>query len=267
MPESAFFSGSFAMNSIDGTEIWRTIPPEEKIAGMNKAHARGILAAAVTIMICGTISVGLRLSWILWGSLIAAPFVFQFAAGKAWRDLRPRLILEYLAARSAARRYAFAAKSKDLTLSLIFRGNMELQFESEAVQEAIEAAISKNEETLSWIALFTDAVVVMEEHPGGARLAFAAVTNDRLSLKVNEIESGRSGPGEKELILSYTPKPGSNERARKFKLKSPYPAALTVFEKRLQQTLAKAAEAAAALPPPEFKEPPPSDEDYDSAQY
>lgn len=259
------------MNSLDGTEIWRTIPPEEKIEGMNKAHAQGILAAAITITICSTIAVGLKLSWIMWGSLLASPFIFQFAAGKAWRDSRPRLILEYLAARSAARRYAFSAKSKDLTLSLLFRGDMDTVFDEDSVQEAIEAAIEKNKTGASWIALFNDAIVVMEEHPGGARLVFASVTNERLSLQTKDEPGASSYANNRELLLSYAPKPGTNERARKFKITSRHAAALTVFEKRLKQNLARATEASAALALAEFSEPPPSGEEAfpeeDSASY
>src|SRR5262245_17453106 len=132
------------MDRIDNSEAWRQIPPEEKFALMSRAHGSGILACGITIILGCTLAVGLHMPWLMWGSMIASPLIFQFAAGKAWRDLRPKIMLEYLAARSAARRYAYTADSKDLTVSLIFRGHAEEMFEKDAIQDALEAIIANN---------------------------------------------------------------------------------------------------------------------------
>lgn len=225
------------MLNIDSSEIWRSIPPEEKIDLINRSHSKGIFAASITIMICSTVALGLKLSWVMWGAFLCSPLIFQFAAGKAWRDLRPRLVLEYLAARSAARRYAFANKSKDLTLTLLFRGNFSEEYEEGDSLAALEAAIESNRQGGAWIALFTDAIVVMSEHPGGARCRLASVLNDRV-----EVEGRGKGESEysnsREVIITLLPKKDSGlEGGRKFKITSHHPAALVVFEKKLKADL------------------------------
>lgn len=239
------------MSSLDGTEIWRSIPPEEKLDLMSQAHAKGILAAFITLLLGGTIAVGLHLSWILWGSLVSSPLVFQFAAGKAWRGLRPKLVLEYLAARSAARRYAFSNKGKDLTVTMMFRGRLEQQFEEEKGQEALEAVLANNKEAAVWIALFGDSVVMMSEHPGGAKVELAQVLNDRL-----EVES-RGGSGEsdysngREVLLTLRDKRLDAERH--YKVTSNHAAALVVFEKKLKSQIEALKKAAALIAVPQIE--------------
>ncbi|MBX7143383.1 MAG: hypothetical protein K1X79_02950 [Oligoflexia bacterium] len=255
------------MLNIDSSEIWRTIPPEEKIDLLNRAHSKGIFAASLTILICSTIAVSLKLSWFMWGAFLTSPLIFQFAAGKAWRDLRPRLVLEYLAARSAARRYAFANKSKDLALTMMFRGDFEEVYEDGDPQAALEAAIAGNNQSASWIALFTDAVVVMSEHPGGARCQLASILNDRL-----EVEGVGKGDSDysrsREVIITLLPKKDSGLKSgRRFRIRSQHPAALVVFEKRLKSDLEASKQlqltqlAAPELPPPAEDDFMPMDED------
>jgi hypothetical protein len=215
---------------IESTEIWRQIPPEEKFELMSRAHAKGVTAAVITIIICSTIAVGLQLGWVMWASFAICPFVFQFAAGKEWRGLRPRIMLEYLAARSAARRYAFTANGKDLSLSFMFRGHFERLFDEDRAQEALEAAIEKTKEAEVWVALFADSIILMSEQPGGARLEFSSLLSpDRIQVTANSSDN-KDYSSYKELVLASLHK---NDR-RKVKLTSKYPAALIVFEKKLK---------------------------------
>ena len=222
---------------IESTEIWRQIPPEEKLQLMSRAHAKGVTVAIITVIICSTIAVGLQLSWIMWGGFVMCPFIFQFAAGKEWRGLRPRIMLEYLAARSAARRYAFTANGKDLTLSFMFRGHMERIFDEDKAQEALEAAIAKTKEAEVWVALFADSVILMSEQSGGARLEFSSLLSPEKIQVTSSSGDSRDYSSSKELILASLHK---SDR-RKVKLTSNYPAALVVFEKKLQSLLANRA--------------------------
>ncbi|MBN8548726.1 MAG: hypothetical protein J0M12_05385 [Deltaproteobacteria bacterium] len=222
------------MADIDGTEIWRTIPPEEKLELMSQAHAKGIMAASCAILVGGTLAVGLHMPWMLWGSLITAPFVFQFTAGKAWRGLRPRLVLEYLAARAAARRYAFSNKGKDLTVNMIFRGKLTRQFSEEKVQEALEAAIENTKDAAVWIALFGDSVVMMSEDVGGARCQLAQVLNDKIDVESTPGPSGKDYANDKEVFITVRNK--KMEEAR-YKLTSRHAAALIVFEKKIRSQM------------------------------
>lgn len=205
------------------------VPPEEKFELMAKAQSKGVLAASIAIIVCSTVAVGLKMSWIMWGSLVCSPFVFQFAAGKAWRGLRPRCLLEYLAARSASRRYAFTAKAKDLTPALIFKGKLERVYEQDHLQEALEAIASKTKEAEVWITLFGDAVVMIGERAGGADLKFAHVLDDKLSLQSHS-PTGKEYASDKELLFTVTDKLLGDS---KFRLTSRYPAALMAFEKKV----------------------------------
>jgi hypothetical protein len=212
---------------IDGSEAWRQVAPEEKVEMLNRAHAVGVIAAFVSIVILSTIAVAFKTSAIMWGSLIIAPLIFQYAAGKAWRGLKPRVMLEYLAARSAARRFAFSQGSKDLHLQLLFRGK--LTQERKDIQEALEAAVKNLEETETWVALFRDTIVMINERPGGAGLAFGHEINDRI-----QIQSSDTGgySNDKEINIQAKDRLGA---ALSLKLTSKYPAALAVFEKLVLQ--------------------------------
>lgn len=218
--------------NLDNLAAWRQIPPEEKIALMSRAHSQGILASVIMIVVCCTVAVGLQLSWIMWGSFLICPFVFQFAAGKAWRDIRPRLMLEYLAARAAARRYAFTAKSTMLEPALCFRGQLEHLFDEDKVMEALEASIENNHKIAAWIVLFPDAVIAMSERPGGARLEFAHLINDKLAISGESPESEKEYSRHRAVTVGYEDK---NRGSRKIRIRSEYPAALMVFEKKAQE--------------------------------
>ena len=220
------------MTDINNTEVWRQIPPEEKFELMARAQASGILAAIITIVIASTIAVGLRLTWVMWGSLVMSPFIFQFAAGKKWRSIRPVVMLEYLAVRSAARRYAFTANAKDLAVALIFRGRVEKLFGEDRIQEALEAAIEKTKEAEVWVTLFNDAVVMMSERVGGAKLEFACTLGDKLTVEGVAKEGKGDYSADKEIYLTYHGK--EKEGDRRLKLTSRHPAALVVFEKKIK---------------------------------
>ena len=221
---------ALANRNIDHSEAWRQIPPEEKIEIMDGAHSKGLFAAVVASVVGATCAVALQEVWLFWGSLLAAPLVFQFAAGKAWRTVKPATMLRYLAARSAARRYAYSAKSKDLELSLIFRGTLERIYGDNLLQEALEAMVQDNKETEVWVALFQDVVVVMSERRGGAALEYAQPISDKLVIE-SQSPSGKDYANDKEIYLSSKEKGDKNG---KIKLTSRFPGALVVFEKRLR---------------------------------
>lgn len=219
------------MEGFAGNDIWRTIPPEEKFEIMAQAQAAGTVTAVIMIIICSTIAIGLKLQWLMWGSFLAAPFAYQFSAGKKWRAVRPRVILEYLAARSAARRFAFAAKGKDLTCKFMFRAKAERIFDKADVHEALEAMIDNVKTAEVWVALFGDSIVMMEEKYGGAESRFTRLIDSHLSLQSTSLDNRGEYSSNKELVVKATHK---NRDPEIVKLTSRYPAALIVFEKKLQ---------------------------------
>lgn len=229
------------MDKVESSEVWRQIPPEEKIAIMSRAHASGISSCIIVVIIGCTLAVALRLPWLMWGSFVLTPLVFQFVIGKAWRDLRPRVMLEYLGARSAARRYAYTATAKDLTVSMIFRGTITPQKIQELAEESLEQSVVNNQETEVWIALFKDAVIMMSEKTGGAKCEVASLINDKLTLEGMSPDEEGDYSNNRELLLTLAPDRG--RPPMKLKVTSPYPAALIVFEKKLLQNLEIAKQA------------------------
>ncbi|RMG40576.1 MAG: hypothetical protein D6719_10515 [Candidatus Dadabacteria bacterium] len=211
-------------------EIWRIIPPEEKVEALNKAHARGILVTVITLIIMFTLAVAFKAAWLVWSSLLLVPFIFQFAAGKEWRTLRPKMLLEYLAARAAARRFAFTVRANELEPKLIFRGYLEELYSNDELEELFGEAVDRDQSMPVWITLFKDAVVIMKEEPGGARLEFGHLLNDKLQVHT-KVNGEDEYSAEREIILQAT----DRKARRRVKITSDYPAALLVFDKKLKE--------------------------------
>jgi hypothetical protein len=239
--------------AIDPTDIWGRIPPEEKLEILAKAQGRGVGAAVVLILVGCTLAVGFKFVWLMWGSILLSPLIYQFVAGKAWRDLKPPVVLEYLAARSATRRYAFAAKSKDLYLQLLFRGEAEQALIDREMDQSLSEAF-KQERVDVWVALFNDCVVIIREAFGGAACVMAHILDERLTIQ----GSSPAGEGEysrqREVLLTF-----SNRKGEKgaLKITSRFPAALVVFERkalRLQSELRTKALGLPMEPAPSFED-------------
>ena len=217
------------MDKINSDEAWRFIPPEEKIELMAKAHSKGVFAAVLGIVLGATCAAALEEPWLLWSTLIGSPFVFQFASGRAWRNLKPSLTLRYLAARSATRRCAFAAEAEDLSVKLMFRGELEITSKSESAEERILSQRMSNGPQPVWIALFSDTLVVISESRGGAILELAHPIDQNLKIYRPNGEENSLAPSGLyiEMVDHHTNKVA--------KLSSQFPAALTVFEKKYQE--------------------------------
>jgi hypothetical protein len=205
---------------------------------MAKANAKGAIAAISFFTIVGTLGVGLYLDWMVWSGLLIAPMIFQLAAGQAWRSLRPTAIMEYLAARSAARRFAFSLNSKDLTIQLLFKGTLLRTRSEDDIKFTFDSVESVIDETKVWIALLTDSIVMMSESKEGASLEVAKVIDDKFQVQ------GVSAPGDSTYANSRKIRIGFREGKKgvekRFVISSKFPAALIVLEKRLMQILENA---------------------------
>lgn len=210
-------------------DIWRKMPPEEKLDLMAKAQSKGLAATLVILVITGTVAAGLRIPWLFWGAFAILPFVFQFASAKAWRDIKPRAMLEYLAARSAARRYAYGAQAKDLAIELIFRGTLTPDYNEEEIQEALDAKLDERFSRDVWVGLFKDTLVMISERRGGAQLQFAHNILERLVVSSEGFEKDSSTP-RRVVFDVYDKRLGISSR---WFLTSPFPAALYVCERKI----------------------------------
>ncbi len=220
------------MAGIDKAEVWRQVPPEEKLQIIARAHSSGVMTSLAMILIGSTLAVGFQYTPLFWATLLLTPLAFQTAAAKSWRSLKPRTMLEYLAARAAARRYAFTNKARDLGVVLMFRGELRENFDKTSDEisdalEAMEALDTQTQATSMWVALLTDSIVVMTEGLGGANLAMGHLLDKFIEITGEGPEY--SSERQVKLILRD---PRQSERT--FTLSSAYPAALIAFEKKSQ---------------------------------
>ena len=233
--------------NLQAEEIWRQIAPEEKFELMAEAQASGLMASLMCIGVACTVAIGLKLNFLIWGALLTSPLIFQFAAAKRWRSAKPRAMLQYLAVRSAARRYAFQKKARDLGINFIIRGSIEQERDpNDEIADAFAIIENNMREAEQWVVLLNDTVVVLSEQAGGARLEFGALLNEKL-----EIEPGGAAEysNDRWVKLKLTNARGGQTT---FKITSRYPAAFIVFEKRIQalhaQCIKRQNEIALALP-------------------
>lgn len=222
------------MEPIDSKQLWRQIPPEEKFELMARAHSQGIFAALGAIVVGATLSVGLQLPWLLWCSILVSPVIFQGTASKTWRHLKPRVILEYLAARSASRRFAFSLNSSKLTVAAIIRGTYSEVYEEEMRTEQLEADFENKREQDVWIALFHDALIVISEQAGGARLELGQLLNKNIEVSGTSPSGQGEYASDRQINLKVTNNFGVTKNCR---LTSQYPAALIVLEKQIHKQI------------------------------
>jgi hypothetical protein len=216
-------------------DIWRRISPEEKLELMAKAHSKGIGASLVLLVMTGTVAVGLRFPWVFWAAFLAVPFVFQFVAAKAWRDVKPRAMLEYLAARSAARRYAYGAQAQDLAVDLMFRGYLErarnTDSDREQEEETFDPENPRPQRVPVWVAVFRDTLVAMSEQQGGARLEFAHPLFERFQATAEGFEE--KDPAGRRIKIEVISRRFADVRETFF-LTSDYPASLLACERKIK---------------------------------
>jgi hypothetical protein len=226
---------------INSQDVWGKIPPEEKLVIHSEAHSTGVVAGLIITIASISISIGYNSPLVMWCGFLLVPFSFHIASQISWKKRKPALILEYLAARSASRRFAFQAKASDLTVKLLMRASLTLKVDDEEDTENLGARKdinSPNKATNShkkipkvWVALFEDTLVIMSENPGGARAEFIHSVNEKLKIK------GYSPEGEGEYSSERKLELGSEDWGKyllaTFVLESMTPGALIVLEKKL----------------------------------
>lgn len=221
---------SLTMETISADQMWRRIPPEEKFEILSKSHASGTSAVLFSIIVFLVISVGLREQLIFGLAIILIPLIFQRAASKRWRELKPRTIIEYLAVRSAARRFAFAGRARDLSVHQIIRGNW-IEEHSESAE--INGSQLTVQEKPVWLVLLGDSLVCLSESSRGAILEYGAHLRDEFEMQSVEVESSR----QKKVPLREFRfwKLSSTTERISCRFTSRYPGAMLVFEHRLNQ--------------------------------
>lgn len=225
---------------------WNAVALEERLELVSRAKAQGLVAGVCFILLTGSIGYGFDRIEFLFGGMLASLFVGQLFSFYSWRSNKPEAILEYLAARSVARRYAYGYRMPDLDVVLIFRGFYEQIFTDEELGQLYEStktvdfstkAASKKE---VWICLMRGAVVILSERRGGAKLEFICpVTAEAVLRKPRPDEE----VSDEALVLEGC----GPTKGRIAAITSQYPGAFLVFEKQLQRLLEEARRKAVAL--------------------
>lgn len=216
-------------------ELWRKITPEAKINALNKSHSSGVFAALISVIIAGTVAIGLKINFIFWCILLLTPITFQFFSSRSWRNIKPSLILQYLAVRSVVRRFAFIAQAKNLEPEIIFEGTATVEPANPIDIEEVTEMIHNHEEFPVWIALFLDTIVIFKEALGGGQLIYSSPINEHLIFECSNLDNENSTTSEystnKEIKLQYTDK---REITNIIRLRSAQPASLIIFERKLR---------------------------------
>jgi len=199
------------MSVVNETSGWRLIPPEEKLELLEICQGAGLTAVGWMIFFSSILSLGYYQIWILVLAFLFAPLAYTVISNKEWNRLSCERTLLYLAARSAARRFAYALGSNDLEPKLLFRGILEEHYQHTVEPELVG-------EFPVWISLFQDCLVVIQEKKGGAILRFGTMIGPRL-----EIE--KTTPN---LILKLKDSPKFS-----YKIKSQFPVCIKAFEDML----------------------------------
>ena len=225
--------------SLSVQNAWNSVALEERLELVSRCQANGLLGSLTFMVMIGAVAYGFDAFYMLALALGGALIVHPMFSSYTWRREKPALILQYLAARSICRRYAYGFSIGDLDIVLLFKGEMEKLFVSE---EEELAHLSNQEVTLDtstgntipvWVCLLRGGVAMISEKRGGAKLEFITPIGRDLSLKTSTDRDGNATG-----VLKITGcGPSKNKSVA---LRSRYPAAMYVFEKQLQRLVEEA---------------------------
>ncbi len=194
-------------------DIWQKIPPEERAEVVTRAQSSAISTILAVLMFGWAIAVGMREQWYFWGTFLIVPFAFQIATSKAWHALKPKLIVEYTAARATACFYAQQAHGRNLVPTAQFRGFLERQFSDDQQSESDHSASDTEEPrepVAVWVTLFPDSLVMFSETPFGSQREFAHCTSEDISVSTEEMEEDFGS--QRRLLISVRDKAGAERR-------------------------------------------------------
>lgn len=225
--------------SLSVQNAWNSVSLEERLELVSRCQANGLFGSLTFMVMIGAVAYGFDAFYMLALALGGALIVHPMFSSYTWRREKPALILQYLAARSICRRYAYGFNISDLDIILLFKGEMEKLFISE--EEQLDH-LTHQDVTLDtpagnvipvWVCLLHGGVVMISEKRGGAKLEFVTPISRDLSLRASTDREGNSTG-----VLKITGCGPS--KSKSVALTSRYPAAMYVFEKQLQRLVEEA---------------------------
>lgn len=176
-------------------------------------------------------AVGMREQWFFWGTFLIVPFAFQVATSKAWHSLKPKLIVEYTAARAAACFYAQQANGEYLVPHAQFKGFLErVGSESQPTEENLspDGLEGHRGPMPVWTVLFPDSLVMFSETPFGSQREFAHHLSEEISISTEELDEDFGG--QRPLMISVRDASGEEQL---WSLSSKHTAQLTACQRKL----------------------------------
>lgn len=221
------------------SHAWNSVALEERLELVSKCQADGIIASLVFAFMMGAVAYGFDKFFLLTVAIAGAILIMPMFSSYSWRKGKPALILQYLAARSIARRYAYGFNVSDLDIVLIFRGEMLEQFVSDEEEFAYRSTQEVDLEHSSarnipvWVCLMRGGLVLMSEKAGGAKLEFVTSIVREMSCEPTVTEEGVPTGA---ISVSGT----GPSKGRRVSVSSRYPGAMYVFEKHLRRLIEEA---------------------------
>ena len=217
---------------------WNSVALEERLELVSKCQADGLIAALAFTFMMGAVAYGFDKIYLLFGSLFGAMIIMPMFSSYSWRKGKPALILNYLAARSMARRYGYTSNISELDVVLMFKGETKQEFLNET--EQLDHLVGKGEDLDDvsdermpvWVCLLRGGVVLIAEHAGGAKLVYASPIGRDMVCSVQRDEEGNP-TGELSIVGI------AHAKGRRVTVSSRFPAAFYVFERQLQRLIAE----------------------------
>jgi len=215
---------------------WNSVALEERLELVSKCQADGLIAALGFTFMMGAVAYGFDKIYLLLGSVFGALIIMPMFSSYSWRKGKPALILNYLAARSMARRYGYTSNISELDVVLIFKGETSQEFLNEA--EQLDHLIGKHEDIDEgqqpkvpvWVCLLRGGVVLLAESQGGAKLLYSSpIGTEMVCATVRDEEGNPTG----EISIVGI----AHAKGKKVTISSRFPAAFYVFERQLQRLI------------------------------
>lgn len=224
--------------TISEAEAWNAVSLEERLELLSFCHAEGFKAAIIYCLYMGAVTYGFDLIWLFYIGLASALLVGPVYSARKWRREKPLIIMHYLAARTACRRYAFSIGFSHLVPQLIFRAVLHEEFSSKDEEETrvklrnkeLGLDLTSVEPIPVWICLLRGGLVVISEQRGGAKLELHSLINADASCSFIE---NKQSPEEK--LLSF--RPAGVHKNRRVSFSSRFPGALYVLERQIARAI------------------------------
>lgn len=215
------------------SQTWWMIPPEEKSQLLHQAQAYGVEFCCIVTIMCCTVAFSLHVPWLMLGTALLTPMLYQTSASRLWAELKGKTILRYFFASEAAKRFALTLDCNDISLAMIFRGTA--QTSKDKTPDGISVLPFTEEETSTtseknvWVSLFANSILVFSESDTGPILEYGIEGLEHVALSLETPTEDPENDSQPFLSIKYHPSEGD---PIEWAIQSPFPDTLRICEQR-----------------------------------